>query len=89
VAGQGQPDPPSRFLAHQIIEYGGKYYDPSYGIGDLSQEEWEQAALAGIAAWVTYPFNHFYAIVPKDEYENSHLTTFTEVDDTGVWDVPQ
>ncbi|MBX9659359.1 MAG: hypothetical protein K2X00_12390 [Nitrospiraceae bacterium] len=34
--GQGtSPNPPSNFGNHWILKLNGRFYDPSYGIGDL------------------------------------------------------
>jgi hypothetical protein len=46
--GQGNTNPPGAFFNHFIVEYSGKYYDPSYGNGPFaSQAEWENASLDG------------------------------------------
>jgi hypothetical protein len=48
VAGQGNANPPPAFLNHFIVEYGGQYYDPSYGTGPFAdQSAWENASLDG------------------------------------------
>lgn len=46
--GQGHQNPPGRFFNHFIVEYGGQYYDPSYG-GSVhsSKEDWEDASIDG------------------------------------------
>ena len=57
AAGQGTSNPISAFFEHYIVEYGGHYYDPSYGVssrgteGDLkkNQKAWESEAISGIA----------------------------------------
>jgi hypothetical protein len=49
IAGQGNPDPPSRFVNHEIVIYNDKIYDPSYGgnpYNDLLN--WEAASLAAV-----------------------------------------
>jgi hypothetical protein len=46
IEGQGSPNPKGRFTDHAVVEYGGKYYDPSYGSDVFaSQLAWEDAAL--------------------------------------------
>ena len=46
IEGQGNPNPKGRFTDHAVVEYGGKYYDPSYGSDVFaSQQAWEDAAL--------------------------------------------
>ena len=48
VAAQGNDDPPPSFFNHFIVQYGGRYYDPSYGGGTYAdQNAWENASLAG------------------------------------------
>ena len=47
MPGQGNFNPVSTFLEHFIVEYGGKYYDPSYGGSPrMSQEEWENVSIS-------------------------------------------
>jgi hypothetical protein len=47
--GQGtSPNPPSGFRNHYIIQANGKYYDPSYGIGNyVIARDYERDAFAG------------------------------------------
>lgn len=52
VAGQGNDNPYSEFYNHFIVKYNNKYYDPSYGGGVYdTQEEWEDASLAGFLVY--------------------------------------
>ena len=48
VAGQNNVNPPGAFENHFIVEYGGGYYDPSYG-GSVhaGKNEWENASIDG------------------------------------------
>ena len=44
--GQGRIDPGVyRFPAHQVIRYGNRIYDPSYGVDFDTLNEWEDAML--------------------------------------------
>lgn len=46
IAAQSNPNPQAYFGDHFVVEYGGKYYDPSYGSDVIaSQQEWEDAAV--------------------------------------------
>jgi hypothetical protein len=47
-------NPKSAFGDHIIIEYGSKYYDPSYGKSFLSKDEWERESLDGLGAVLVY-----------------------------------
>ena len=51
VAGQGNGNPPAKFIRHFIVQYNGLFYDPSYGGATggpfNSQEDWENASVAG------------------------------------------
>ena len=62
VAGQEYNDPPSDFVNHFIVRYGGQYYDPSYG-GPVyaTQADWENASIDGfgyLANWQGVPRIH-------------------------------
>lgn len=53
VPGQGNPNPRSDFDNHAIVEYSGKYYDPSYGSPvSSSRVNWEDASLDGYGAYI-------------------------------------
>ncbi|MBX9659361.1 MAG: Ig-like domain-containing protein [Nitrospiraceae bacterium] len=49
AAGQGtSPNPPPMFANHFIVKMNGKYYDPSYGIGEHTDfRKYEEEAFAG------------------------------------------
>jgi hypothetical protein len=48
VPGQGGVfDPPGYFDEHYIVKYGILFYDPSYGNGRMSAQEWEDTSIAG------------------------------------------
>jgi hypothetical protein len=48
VAGQNSPTPSQKFhVDHAIVLFGGKYYDPSYGLEYANEEEFETKALDG------------------------------------------
>ncbi len=44
---QGNADPPRIFQNHWLCKIGGKVYDPSYGIGDKTEAEYEDASMDG------------------------------------------
>ncbi len=49
LVGQGNTLPRNNFTLHRIVKYAGKYYDPSYGLGDFAAEvDHEDAAVAGV-----------------------------------------
>jgi hypothetical protein len=54
IAAQGNLKPQSHFGDHSLVEYGGKYYDPSYGTATphASHQAWEDAALDAFGALV-------------------------------------
>jgi len=53
VRAQGpNANPPSRFFNHFVVRFAGQIFDPSYGLGPLSEEEHEQEAIDGIFAFV-------------------------------------
>jgi len=45
---QGNSNPQQQFPNHAVIEYGGDYYDPSYGISAGTQGDYEDAAIDGL-----------------------------------------
>ena len=47
VPGQGNDDPFSVFPAHQLVKYNSKIYDPSYGTGDFTWQEYQDLSFAG------------------------------------------
>jgi hypothetical protein len=47
IAGQGVANPLSFFGNHQIVDYGGKLYDPSYGTTANSELEYQEKSIAG------------------------------------------
>jgi hypothetical protein len=57
LGAQNTPNPWDYFDNHVIVEYNGKYYDPSYGAGpynpDFQLNDWENAALAGVLVTTT------------------------------------
>lgn len=61
VAAQSNGNPWSKFADHEILVYGGKIYDPSYGGGPYDDLlAWEAASLAGVS------FRVIIAQVPGD-----------------------
>ncbi|MBN2589595.1 MAG: hypothetical protein JXA96_07025 [Sedimentisphaerales bacterium] len=78
VEGQGDiDDPPSKFQAHCIVKYSGKYYDPSYGKGPYdNQPAWENDSLAGLRKYGLYE-GVPNELVKKNDPETTE-TTFTE-----------
>ncbi len=50
--GQGKTNPQFDFGDHVYVEYGGKFYDPSYGIGPVdNQFDYEEKAIDGLGAY--------------------------------------
>lgn len=48
VPGQGNSNPRKAFYDHALVEYGGEYYDPSYGGSPFSSlHDFEEASLIG------------------------------------------
>lgn len=45
--GQDRDNPPGGFESHYVVKYGGLIYDPSYGLGPLSELQHEDAAIDG------------------------------------------
>jgi hypothetical protein len=51
VAGQGKTNPQFDFSDHVACHYGGKIWDPSYGVGPVAtQAEYENMAIAGLGS---------------------------------------
>ncbi|MFH2055133.1 MAG: carboxypeptidase-like regulatory domain-containing protein [bacterium] len=51
IPGQGKDNPQKYFWDHAIIQYGGAYYDPSYGAGPIAtQHDYEAVAMDGMGA---------------------------------------
>lgn len=49
VSGQGNSNPPGAFLNHFIVQYAGRFYDPSYGTGPYANElAHENASIDGV-----------------------------------------
>jgi hypothetical protein len=48
VPGQNTTNPKSTFSDHWLIKLGGKFYDPSYGLGPyVDRKAWEDASVSG------------------------------------------
>lgn len=45
IAGQGNPDPISRFENHAVVVLGAMIYDPSYGGAFTNLARWEDGSL--------------------------------------------
>lgn len=68
IAGQGGTTPPQEFIQHYLIEVEGKLYDPSYGTGPFgSQQEWENASIAGFSRLVTDDAGHQVLVARKND----------------------
>jgi hypothetical protein len=52
--GEDNDNPQSWFGNHIIVEYGSKYYDPSYGKIFISKDDWEVSSLDGLGAKLLY-----------------------------------
>ena len=75
ASGQGNPNPPGGFGNHFIVQYGGKYYDPSYGNGPYNtQAGWENASLDGF-----FKEHAVLGAIAKKNDPNVVETTFTVV----------
>ncbi len=49
VAGQRNANPPPAFYNHFIVQYGGSFYDPSYGSAPLATHSaWENGSIDGL-----------------------------------------
>lgn len=57
LPGQGRIPLVSDFYNHQIVKYGGTYYDPSYGAFYSSQQAWEDASLNKLIYGTNSPYN--------------------------------
>jgi len=55
VPGQVTLNPTAIFSNHFVVKWSGSVYDPSYGIGGMSESEHEEAAVAALVA--TFPFD--------------------------------
>lgn len=64
--GQGNPNPMSSFVNHDIVKYKWKYYDPSYGISANSANEWESKALSGFGSAYSLIFRYTILGVQKE-----------------------
>jgi len=51
LPGQNTGNPKSHFQNHQVIRFGNRYYDPSYGRSYESKSDLESAEIAGYARW--------------------------------------
>lgn len=78
VAGQGNPNPRADFDNHAIVEYGGKYYDPSYGAPVFnSGVNWEDSSIDGFGAYVIdQSTGNFQKWIWKPDQKGSQETTF-------------
>ena len=43
---QGNPNPPARFIDHNVVEWSGAIYDPSYGKVFSSKLDWEDKSVS-------------------------------------------
>jgi hypothetical protein len=79
VAGQGNSDPLAVFHDHALVEYGSKFYDPSYGTGPFSTIlAWEVASVNGVGV-------HFSL---KPDHLKSNFKYWTRVlDATGTQEI--
>lgn len=52
IPGHGQDNPQFDFGDHVVVKYGGKLYDPSYGVGPYDTDDlYLNAALCGLGKW--------------------------------------
>ena len=55
VEGQGNQNPQAWFGDHSLVEFGGRYYDPSYGSTVYAtQQAWEDASIDAFGAHVQF-----------------------------------
>ena len=49
IPGQGNGTPPALFLDHALVNFGGTWYDPSYGSAPVkSLSDWEKQSIEGL-----------------------------------------
>ena len=48
LGGQNNNKPPANFYIHQVVEYNGRIYDPSYGKSFDNIEKWKEQCIDGI-----------------------------------------
>ena len=59
IAGHGQTNPQFDFGDHVVVKYGGKLYDPSYGVGPYDTDKlYLEDALCGLGVWPQMNFTH-------------------------------
>ncbi len=69
IPGHGQNNPQFDFGDHVVVKYGGKLYDPSYGVGPYSDDDtYLAAALDGLGKWpkVTFTFKGVDQHMPQE-----------------------
>jgi hypothetical protein len=48
LGGQNNNKPPANFYIHQVVEYNGRIYDPSYGKSFDNIEKWKEQCVDGV-----------------------------------------
>lgn len=77
VAGQRNPEPPPSFYNHFIVQYGGQFYDPSYGSSVFStQLNWENNSIDGRYKHATITINNkTYQVTLAGYRKSTHTST--------------
>jgi hypothetical protein len=76
LPGHGQDNPQFDFCDHVVVKYGGKYYDPSYGVGPYDTDDnYLTAALDGLGK---YPKQIKFKFKNIDQHIPSHCVPYKD-----------